>query len=84
MIKTALTIASIPSLALCAITSCMWMKSMAGGNYWDTPEIIHLGGLPAVYVAFLSSILPAVTAWMWYRDYKNRGRRRGFPMGDSV
>jgi hypothetical protein len=84
MIKAALTIASILSFALCAITSCMWLKSMANNNYWDSPAIMHLGGLPAIYVAFLSSILPAVTVWLWYRDYKRSRRRRGFPMSDSV
>jgi len=62
----------------------MWLKSMAGHNYWDSPAIMHLGGLPAVYVAFLSSILPAVTAWIWYRDFKRSGRRRGFPVSNSV
>ncbi|HEX5242371.1 MAG TPA: hypothetical protein VFW23_03835 [Tepidisphaeraceae bacterium] len=84
MIKAALTIASIPSLALCMITSCMWLESMANNNYWDSPAIMHLGGFPAVYVAVLSFILPAVTAWLWYWDYKRSKRRRGFPMCHSV
>ena len=43
---------------------------MAQNNYWDTPAILHLGGLPAVYVAILAAILPSASGWLWYRERK--------------
>jgi hypothetical protein len=50
-------------------------------NFWDSPSIVHLGGLPAIYVAILAAILPTFAGWMWYRQHtmaKRRSARRGF------
>ncbi|HEY8746896.1 MAG TPA: hypothetical protein VIM11_02900 [Tepidisphaeraceae bacterium] len=36
----------------------LWTDSLAHGNYWDSPAIMHFGGLPACFVAALCSIPP--------------------------
>ena len=77
MFRTILAITSILSLALCAVSTFLWIRSMLGNNYWDTPSIIHLGGLPAVFVAMLAAILPTLAGWLWYRE-RRRNARRGF------
>ena len=69
MLRLFLTIISLPSLALCAMSTYLWLDSMAHNNYWDTPALMHLGRVPAVFVAFNSAIIPAVTAWLWIRGH---------------
>ena len=81
MFRLTLAIASALSLALCVVSSFVWIKSMMGNNYWYTPAIVHLGGLPAIYVAILAAILPTLVGWLWYRERtiaKRRSTRRGF------
>ena len=81
MFRLILAISSALSLALCAIASYLWMESMVHHNYWDTPVILHLGSLPAVYVTVLAAILPSLSGWLWYRERtiaKSRSGHRGF------
>jgi hypothetical protein len=83
MLRWILAISSALSLALCAMSSYLWIESMAANNYWYTPAILHLGGLPAVFVAILSAIVASISGWFWYRGSDIAKRRRllqGFPV----
>ena len=78
MVPSILAISSAFSLALCAMSFYLWIKSMADNNFWDSPAILHLGGLPAVYVAVLAAIVPSVSGWLWYRERRRKTAFRGF------
>ena len=83
MLRWILAAFSVLSLALCAMSSYLWIRSMAGNNYWDTPHILHLGGLPAVFVAMMSATAAGALGWLWYSGTdmaKSRRQPRGFPV----
>lgn len=73
MIRQLFTVASTLSLLLCVVTSYLWVKSLADGNYGDTPLIVHFVDLPACDVAVLSGLFP--TIWVWH-SRRDRTRHR--------
>jgi undecaprenyl pyrophosphate phosphatase UppP len=77
MLRSVLTISSIPSTALCIASTYLWLQSLAENNYWDTPHITHLGSTPAVFVAFWSAIIPAITVWLWIRTKREKQPENG-------
>ena len=74
MLRFALTSLSALSLALCVVTTWLWVNSLTQGNYWDTPAILHLGGLPAVYVAAISGFAAAM--WFYWATWRFKATRR--------
>lgn len=73
MLRRLFTFTAALSLLLCIVTAAMWGHSLASGNFCDTPQIRHLGGLAARDVALLSAVAPGIRIWCWRRDWK-RGR----------
>jgi hypothetical protein len=66
--------ATLLSLVLCVWAGALWVQSLLGGNYFDTPAIVHLGGSPAYRVTAISAGLPVL--WLcrsWMRPRQDIG-----------
>jgi len=71
---------SIFCLLLCAMSSFLWLRSIARNNYWDRLVIRDVGGFPPIYMAILWAIFALLLGVLWHREraHDRRSRQRGF------